>query len=153
MLIVIVIIGILAWALIPRIGSARDKANDTARQANVRSLATAMVSYWMDHNGYPLTGSDKVKVQNFNDKTWYILIDWLLSSYSIPSNNFEGTPSSNDHYFYNKTTDGDHFVIYTVLAWWTWWEWGNCDFNTVTNGTTYDTLNGTTTWNSFCYFQ
>ena len=41
MLIVIVIIGILAGALIPRIGNARDKANDVSIQANVNALAAA----------------------------------------------------------------------------------------------------------------
>jgi len=39
MLIVIVIIGILAAVLIPKIGWAREKANDVAVKANVRSLA------------------------------------------------------------------------------------------------------------------
>lgn len=39
MLIVIVIIGILAWVLIPKIGWAREKANDVAIKANVRSFA------------------------------------------------------------------------------------------------------------------
>ncbi len=48
MLIVIVIIGILAWALIPRIWNARDKANDVAREANVKSIATAMSQALMD---------------------------------------------------------------------------------------------------------
>lgn len=53
MLIVIVIVGILAWALIPRIWNARDKASDVSRQANVRHLADAIIEYSLDHEGYP----------------------------------------------------------------------------------------------------
>ncbi len=97
MLIVIVIIGILAWALIPRIGSARDKANDTAREANVRSLATAMVSYVMDHNT-PATNtgtcwwntafrSHNVPGNNATLTGCELNID--LTTYSIPAWNFK----------------------------------------------------------------
>lgn len=44
MLIVIVIIGILAAVLLPKIGWARDKANDVAVKSNVRNIATAILS-------------------------------------------------------------------------------------------------------------
>jgi len=45
MLIVIVIIGILAAALIPRLTSARGRANDVARKADLQQIATALISY------------------------------------------------------------------------------------------------------------
>jgi prepilin-type N-terminal cleavage/methylation domain-containing protein len=48
MLIVIVIIGILAAALIPRLQSAKGRANDTARKADLQQVATALVSYQID---------------------------------------------------------------------------------------------------------
>ena len=53
MLIVIVIIGILAAALIPRLGSARGRANDVARKADLSQVATALVSYQIDHGQFP----------------------------------------------------------------------------------------------------
>lgn len=53
MLIVIVIIWVLASALIPRIGSARGKANDVARKADLQQLATALISYQIDRNQFP----------------------------------------------------------------------------------------------------
>jgi general secretion pathway protein G len=53
MLIVIVIIGVLAAALIPRLSSARWKANDTARKADLQQIATALIAYQMDQNAYP----------------------------------------------------------------------------------------------------
>ncbi len=54
MLIVIVIIGVLASALIPRLGSARGKANDVARKADLQQVATAIISYQIDQNKFPV---------------------------------------------------------------------------------------------------
>ncbi|MEI7562519.1 MAG: prepilin-type N-terminal cleavage/methylation domain-containing protein [bacterium] len=48
MLIVIVIIGILAAALIPRLSNARGRANDTARKADLQQTATAISAYMVD---------------------------------------------------------------------------------------------------------
>lgn len=53
MLIVIVIIGILAAALIPRLSSARGRANDVARKADLAQTAAALVSYQIDKGGFP----------------------------------------------------------------------------------------------------
>ena len=63
MLIVIVIIGILAAALIPRLMSARGRANDTARKADIQQVGTAFISYQVDNSSFPLSwGSlDKIK--------------------------------------------------------------------------------------------
>lgn len=53
MLIVIVIIGILAAALIPRLSSARGRANDVARKADLAQIASALVMYQIDHGKFP----------------------------------------------------------------------------------------------------
>ncbi|MCX6824458.1 MAG: prepilin-type N-terminal cleavage/methylation domain-containing protein [candidate division SR1 bacterium] len=53
MLIVIVIIGILAAALIPRLSSARGRANDVARKADLAQTAAALVSYQIDAGSFP----------------------------------------------------------------------------------------------------
>ena len=100
MLIVIVIIGILAWALIPRIGSARDKANDTAREANVRSLATALVSYWLDHGSYPTDAQ---------------FVAGLLDNYSIPNDLFANQPAGTT-YHYIQLDGWTHFIVYADLS-------------------------------------
>lgn len=55
MLIVIVIIGILAAALIPRLASARGRANDTARKASLQQVATALITSQMDKGTLPAT--------------------------------------------------------------------------------------------------
>lgn len=54
MLIIIVIIGILAAALIPRLSSARGRANDVARKADLAQVAAALVSYQIDHGKFPV---------------------------------------------------------------------------------------------------
>ena len=53
MLIVIVIIGILAAALVPRMMSARDKAADVAVKADLQQIATAIISRQIDTNSFP----------------------------------------------------------------------------------------------------
>lgn len=55
MLIVIVIIGILASALIPRLSQARERANDTARKAHIQNIATVLIAYQIDRGSYPTT--------------------------------------------------------------------------------------------------
>lgn len=55
MLIVIVIIGVLAAALIPRLSSARGRANDTARKADLQQIATAIVAAQLDNANLPTT--------------------------------------------------------------------------------------------------
>lgn len=53
MLIVIIIIGVLAAALIPRLSSARGRANDTARRAHLRDIGTAIMAYYFDNGTFP----------------------------------------------------------------------------------------------------
>jgi general secretion pathway protein G len=57
MLIVIVIIGILAAALIPRLTGAQDQARDTARLADLNQIGTALAVYNADNNGYPINAA------------------------------------------------------------------------------------------------
>lgn len=56
MLIVIVIIGILAAALIPRLTGIQSRARDTARKADLQQVGTALSTYKLDNNAY-MTGS------------------------------------------------------------------------------------------------
>ena len=54
MLIVIVIIGILAAALIPRLTGARNKAQDVAIKAEMQSVATIIASYANENTDFRL---------------------------------------------------------------------------------------------------
>ena len=130
---IFVFIWILAGALIPRIWAARDKANDVARQANVRELAAAVVSYNMDNGGYPST------IENLD-----------LSKYLIPAGNYNGTPTYEDKYNYFQLDNWNHFVMYTKLS---CLDCGNCDEDTVSKMTDFESVNDYITngsWWSYC---
>lgn len=55
MLIVIVIIGILAAALIPRLTGTQARARDTARKADLQQLGTALATWSLDYGTYPVS--------------------------------------------------------------------------------------------------
>jgi general secretion pathway protein G len=57
MLIVIVIIGILAAALIPRLTGIQARSRDVARKADAQQITTALATYQLDNNTYPATGT------------------------------------------------------------------------------------------------
>ena len=53
MLIVIVIIGILAAALVPRLTSLQSRARNSQRRVDVSQIATALRIHAFDYGGYP----------------------------------------------------------------------------------------------------
>jgi type II secretory pathway pseudopilin PulG len=53
MLIVIVIIGILVAALVPRFAGSQSQARDTARQSNLSQISTALALYANDYGTFP----------------------------------------------------------------------------------------------------
>lgn len=60
MLIVIVIIGILAAALIPRLTGVQSRARDVARKADISQLSTALTTYQLDNGTYVITGGASI---------------------------------------------------------------------------------------------
>lgn len=55
MLIVIVIVGILAAALIPRLVGVQERARDTARKADLNQVGSAISTYELDNGKLPTT--------------------------------------------------------------------------------------------------
>jgi len=53
MLIVVIIIGILMAALLPKLKGAQERARDTARKANLSQISTALEMYYNDNGIYP----------------------------------------------------------------------------------------------------
>lgn len=90
MLIVIVIIGILAWALIPRIWNARDKAQDVAIQANANALVSAAMQAIMD--GWTPCSGDNVQYDE-------------MSTYGM---------TTLEQPFHCRRVAGDHVVVWTT---------------------------------------
>ncbi len=56
LLIVIVIIGILAVLIIPNLISGPQRARDSQRKSELRTIKTALESYYNDNNSYPTAG-------------------------------------------------------------------------------------------------
>jgi type II secretion system protein G len=106
MLIVIVIIGILAAALIPRLSSARGRANDVARKADLAQTAAALVSYQIDAGKFPTTHWSLSLISGY-------LISAGMSS--IP----EDPNSTREFYGINggQITDGQ-FGYTPISKWW-----------------------------------
>lgn len=52
-LIVIVIVGLLALVIVPNLFSGPARARDSQRKADLRTIKTALESYYNDNNSYP----------------------------------------------------------------------------------------------------
>ena len=100
MLIVIVIIGILAVALIPKIWNARDRAADIARMADARSIATAIISYRLDNWHLPETTEELV---DDNADYW---LGWVLPT----------DPDNSEDYEYRTLDNKKHFMVCAELS-------------------------------------
>lgn len=55
MLIVIVIIGILAASLVPRLQSVQARARDAQRRVDMKNMYTALTIYYTDYSDYPIS--------------------------------------------------------------------------------------------------
>lgn len=75
MLIVIIIIGVLAGSLVPRLTSYMERTRDLKRQSDLRNLATAISQYKDDMGEFPLREMTPVELANLARNTlwriWY----------------------------------------------------------------------------------
>jgi len=113
MLIVIVIIGILTAAIIPRLNSARGRANDVARKADLNQVATALITYQLDTGKFPNTGDtiDKISTQ--------LIKGWMTSIPKDPANNktFSGVQ------WVSPWLDSQYYLYRSIRKWGMddWW--------------------------------
>lgn len=96
MLIVIVIIGILAAALVPRLQDIQGRARDSKRKADLLSIYNSLEVYFIDNNSYPLApGMSYNTTANAAASTttgWWIpgLSGYMTSIPVDPINNLPG---------------------------------------------------------------
>ncbi|MEI7478183.1 MAG: prepilin-type N-terminal cleavage/methylation domain-containing protein [bacterium] len=101
MLIVVVIIGILAAALIPRLQSVQARARDTKRKADLHQIATALEIYKEDNGSYDGISDSPTDIGIYN---------WR------PGNQRAITSLSNYANFYSVTDRSDTaFRVYNIL--------------------------------------
>ena len=150
MLIVIVIIGILAAALIPRLSGAQSRANDTARKSDLYQLGVALAAYQMD----------KGKVPTFTTWTSLAGISGLLMGVGINAIPTDPDDSRQFSGIGNALITGWQYGYISIKKWWiddkwfvvmagtetVWWS------NRVTDGTTTGMITGGTVFESiyFC---
>ena len=112
MLIVIVIIGILAAALIPQLTGIQGRARDTGRKADMNNIAGALQNYQLDYNNYPPANSGD---NSGGTGAWYPLSahsGTLAPTYIgiLPEESGKG----NMPYVYGTVQSNNGFVLGTV---------------------------------------
>jgi type II secretion system protein G len=124
MLIVIVIIGVLAAALIPRISSSKNKATNIAIEKNVRDINMALTIYQQDKGSYPTSSTCSTSTSTFSDCS-LASVSSLLTTYisSIPTTDISRAARSfgsgynvpaGKHYGYIGLGDRYIFIYYMI---------------------------------------
>lgn len=106
LLVVIAIIGILASVVLASLGSARDKAKDAARKAEIKQLKTAIEMYYLNNGSYPNYGSANIGYP-INTALSPFLVSTYISQIS-PALIADG-----DQYVYG--TNGSSYGIHVTL--------------------------------------
>ena len=129
-LIVIVIIGILIWALVPRMSAAQGRARDVARKNDLSNLQAAILVSYQDKWRYPCsktwckdgnisTANDAVK----SDK-WLNFKELLIAAWM---NTVPGDPMATNEFRWiwedtQKSDEWDYMYITTLSHWIeNWW--------------------------------
>ncbi len=87
MLIVIVIIGILAAALVPRLADIQWRARDTKRKADLSSMVNALEIYFADYGSYPLQADNTYRA-SYQSQPWISELSGIMTSLPVdPINN------------------------------------------------------------------
>lgn len=164
-LIVIVIIWILAWALVPRVWSAKDSANDSVRVTYAHWVSSAITQYHLDHQDYPEI-DDSVKIWNCNCATlenalWNSLLQYGYWIYTLPKDPVVGSSFQFcwqevtwGQFVYCKLNDGILFVSHLEKN---WWNANSSDFDGTTpidentSRTEIESMLSTDWWNLYIY--
>ena len=103
MLIVIVIIGILAAALVPRLQAVQGRARDTKRKADLRTIYNALEIYVLDNGKYPSIAwgyNAGNAVSSTSAQPWIPQISWLMTSIPVDPRNDGYPPRTQWSYWY-----------------------------------------------------
>ena len=131
-LIVIVIIGILIWALVPRMSAAQWRARDVARKNDLAQLQSAIVTSQQDKWDWPWMGSWAASWINISTVKKQLETAWMNSVPKDPlSSNIVTWLWTNNYswgeyaYMVSKRngTDNAGFVLMakTEVEWWSNW--------------------------------
>lgn len=119
LLVVIAIIGILAALILISLRGAQDRARDTQRKTNARSLDTALAQHYLDNNtNYPgSAGTAAVGGIDLGTATACgAPVNTLVTTGAyLTSHTACGDPGTNDHrYFTNAATATNYTIIWEL---------------------------------------
>ena len=92
LLIVVAIIAILAAIAIPNFLAAQVRAKVSRVKADLRTVATAVESYYIDYNSYPESVPVPIVVSGTRDSAYSYLPNTITTPISYISNNRDGQP-------------------------------------------------------------
>lgn len=136
MLIVIVIIGILAAALIPRLTSVQGRARDVARKSDLQQISTALATYNLDNGNYPPSATETTGAASFEGVLGILADDNLMKSLPM-----ETAQSANHPYAYRTFNNNTTFTLKALS------EWGGVNANYGT-GTQFPAFTGSSNANT-----
>ncbi len=118
LLVVIAIIGLLATLSIVALNSARMRARDVRRKADLKQIYNALQMYYDENGKYPPAGTcaygSSCFIYSIAGKDWFsVLSPWMSTQPLDPTNNL-ASPWADGHYSYtygNVTADGQGFDL------------------------------------------
>ncbi len=139
LLVVIAIIGILSSVVLASLNSARGKANDAKRYANIQAVRSALELYAADHNGqYPNAGGNWIsQCAGWTQATAANTVPGLVSGGYIPQlptdpdQNISGNQCCYLYYSGGGTADYKYMLYNCVTS-------SGCYTNTSTSKNFYD---------------
>lgn len=115
-LVVVAIIGFLSSVVLTSLESARAKARDVRRLADLREVRTALEAYRTENGVYPIATAWRGTCATFNAGGTITTSGpngWVpgLAPKHIPILPVESKPTDNNCYLYRTTTNGSGFII------------------------------------------